>query len=46
VPEEEGLPVQTHPFLCSKEGVALIKKDIDEKEKFMECVNKYKENYF
>ena len=31
VPEEEGLPVQTHPFLCSKEGVELIKKDIKEK---------------
>jgi len=31
VPEEEGLPVQTHQFLCSKEGVDLIKKDIDEK---------------
>ncbi len=31
VPEEEGLPVQTHPFLCSKEGVELIKKDIEEK---------------
>ena len=31
VPEEEGLPVQTHPFLCGKEGVELIKKDIDEK---------------
>jgi quinone-modifying oxidoreductase, subunit QmoB len=31
VPEEEGLPVQTHQFLCSKEGVDLIKKDINEK---------------
>jgi len=31
VAEEEGLPVQTHHFLCSKEGVDLIKKDIDEK---------------
>jgi len=31
VPEEEGLPVQTHPFLCGKEGVELIKKDIEEK---------------
>ena len=27
VPEEEGLPVATHPFLCGKEGVELIKKD-------------------
>jgi quinone-modifying oxidoreductase subunit QmoB len=32
VPEEEGLPVATHPFLCGKEGVELIKKDIAEKE--------------
>ncbi len=31
VPEEEGLPVQTHPFLCGKDGVELIKKDIAEK---------------
>jgi quinone-modifying oxidoreductase, subunit QmoB len=31
VPEEEGLPVQTHPFLCGKEGVELIKKDIADK---------------
>ncbi|MBW2450715.1 MAG: FAD-dependent oxidoreductase [Deltaproteobacteria bacterium] len=30
VPEEEGLPVQTHPFLCGKEGVELIKKGIAE----------------
>ncbi|MDH3567485.1 MAG: heterodisulfide reductase subunit A, partial [Desulfobacteraceae bacterium] len=28
VPEEEGLPVKTHPFLCGREGVELIKKDI------------------
>ena len=28
VPEEEGLSVKTHPFLCSKEGVDLIEKDI------------------
>ena len=28
VPEEEGLPVKTHPFLCGKEGVELIKKGI------------------
>ncbi|MCG6909650.1 MAG: FAD-dependent oxidoreductase [Deltaproteobacteria bacterium] len=27
-PEEEGLPVKTHPFLCGKEGVELIKKDV------------------
>ncbi|MFC1856505.1 FAD-dependent oxidoreductase [Thermodesulfobacteriota bacterium] len=31
IPEEEGYPVKAHPFLCSKEGVALIKKDIEEK---------------
>ncbi|MFY9941349.1 MAG: FAD-dependent oxidoreductase [Desulfobacterales bacterium] len=31
VPEEEGLPVQTHPCLCGQEGVALLKKDIAEK---------------
>ena len=29
-PEEEGFPVKTHPFLCGKEGVELIKKDIAE----------------
>ena len=28
VPEEEGCPVKTHPFLCGKEGVGLIKKGI------------------
>lgn len=28
VPEEEGVPVKTHSFLCGKEGVELIKKDI------------------
>jgi quinone-modifying oxidoreductase subunit QmoB len=28
VPEEEGLPAKTHPFLCGAEGVALLKKDI------------------
>ncbi|MGB2690849.1 MAG: FAD-dependent oxidoreductase, partial [Desulfobacterales bacterium] len=28
VPEEEGFPVKTHPFLCGKEGVELIKKGI------------------
>ena len=31
VPEEEGLPVTTHPFLCGKEGLNLMKKDIAEK---------------
>ena len=30
VPEEEGLPVKTHPILCGKAGVELIKKDIAE----------------
>ena len=30
VPEEEGLNCTTHPFLCSKEGVATIQKDIDD----------------
>jgi quinone-modifying oxidoreductase subunit QmoB len=29
IPEEEGVPVKTHPFLCGKEGVELIKKDIE-----------------
>ena len=28
VPEEEGVPVKTHPFLCGKEGVELLKKDV------------------
>jgi quinone-modifying oxidoreductase subunit QmoB len=27
---DEGLSCQTHPFLCGKEGVALLKKDISE----------------
>ncbi len=31
VPEEEGVPVQTHPFLCGKEGVERITKDMAEK---------------
>lgn len=31
VPEEEGLPVTTHPFFCGKEGVALLQKDVAEK---------------
>ncbi len=30
VPKEEGLPVKTHPFLCGKEGVDLINKDVEE----------------
>ncbi len=30
VPDEEGVNCTTHPFLCSKEGVELIQKDIDE----------------
>jgi len=30
VPEEEGLNCTTHPFLCSKEGVELIQKDVDD----------------
>ncbi|AOY59913.1 FAD-dependent oxidoreductase [Desulfococcus multivorans] len=28
VPEDEGLPVKTHPCFCGKEGVELLKKDI------------------
>ena len=28
VAEEEGLPAKTHPVLCGKEGVDLLKKDI------------------
>jgi quinone-modifying oxidoreductase subunit QmoB len=28
VPEEEKVPVKTHSFLCGKEGVEVIKKDI------------------
>ena len=28
VPEEEGVPVKTHPFLCSKDGVEFLNKDI------------------
>ena len=28
VPEEEGLPVKTHPFLCGKDGLEMIQKDI------------------
>jgi len=31
VASEEGLPVQTHPFLCSQAGVEIIKKDAEEK---------------
>ena len=30
VPDEEGINCTTHPFLCSKEGVAVIQKDIDD----------------
>ena len=30
VPGEEGINCTSHPFLCSKEGVALIQKDIDD----------------
>jgi quinone-modifying oxidoreductase subunit QmoB len=30
IPEEEGVPVKTHPFLCGKEGLAMIQKDIDD----------------
>ena len=30
VTEEKSFPVKTHPFLCGKEGVELIKKDIDD----------------
>ncbi|PIE63223.1 MAG: heterodisulfide reductase subunit A [Desulfobacter postgatei] len=30
VPGDEGISCTTHPFLCSKEGVGLIQKDIDE----------------
>ena len=29
VPEEEGVAVKTHPFLCGKDGVDLLKKDIE-----------------
>ena len=31
VPEEEGYPVTTHPFLCGKDGIELLKKDIEAK---------------
>ncbi|HBT87772.1 FAD-dependent oxidoreductase [Desulfobacter sp.] len=30
IPDNEGVNCTTHPFLCSKEGVALIQKDIDD----------------
>ena len=30
IPEEEGINCTTHPCLCSKEGAALIQKDVDE----------------
>jgi len=28
IPEEGGMPVKTHPFLCGKEGQELLKKDV------------------
>ena len=31
VAKEEAVPVQTHPFLCSKEGCAVVQNDVDEK---------------
>ena len=30
VPDEEGINCTTHPFLCSKEGIELIQKDVDD----------------
>ncbi|ACN13564.1 QmoB [Desulforapulum autotrophicum HRM2] len=30
VPDEEGVYNKTHPFLCGKEGLAMIQKDVDE----------------
>jgi quinone-modifying oxidoreductase subunit QmoB len=30
VPEGKRIPVKTHPILCGKDGVALIKKDIED----------------
>ncbi|MBI9089558.1 MAG: hydrogenase iron-sulfur subunit [Desulfobacterium sp.] len=30
VPEEEGTSCKTHPFLCGKEGAAMIQADVDE----------------
>jgi quinone-modifying oxidoreductase subunit QmoB len=30
IPDDEGVNCTTHPFLCSKAGVELIQKDIDE----------------
>ena len=30
VPKEEGYSVKTHPFLCSKEGVDFLKKEISD----------------
>jgi quinone-modifying oxidoreductase subunit QmoB len=29
IPEEEGVPVKTHPFLCGKEGVEFLKTEIE-----------------
>ncbi|MBF0225926.1 MAG: FAD-dependent oxidoreductase [Desulfobacterales bacterium] len=31
IPDEEGIPVKTHHFLCSKEGVNIVKSDVAEK---------------
>lgn len=30
IPDEEGMNCKTHPFLCGKEGVAVIQKDVDD----------------
>ncbi|MFH2091780.1 MAG: FAD-dependent oxidoreductase [Pseudomonadota bacterium] len=32
IPDDEGVNCTTHPFLCSKEGVALIQKDVDDEK--------------
>ncbi len=32
VPDEEGVSCATHPFLCGKEGVAMIQKDVDDEK--------------
>ncbi len=32
VPDEEGVNCTTHPFLCGKEGVELIQKDVDDEK--------------
>jgi len=31
IPEDEGIDCKTHPFLCGKEGIELINKDIKDK---------------